>query len=56
MEDFAGTVRRRLREARRAVQAAKESGDAYELQVRTADLEDVLRLAEEHGVPVDGDD
>ncbi|MEQ4721795.1 hypothetical protein [Nonomuraea sp. B19D2] len=55
MEDFAGSMRRRLREARQALQAAMESGDAYEMQVRSADLEDILRLAAEHGIAVDGE-
>ncbi|MFF5212496.1 hypothetical protein [Streptosporangium sp. NPDC000396] len=50
MEDFTGGVRRRAREA---VRAARDSGDSYAAQVHAADLEEMLRLADEHGIAVD---
>ncbi|GAA0434192.1 hypothetical protein Acor_08550 [Acrocarpospora corrugata] len=50
---FAGGLRRRVEEARAASRAAKEADDLYAVQAHTADLEDLLRLAEEHGVSIE---
>lgn len=55
MGDFAGGVRRRVHEAREALRAAEESGDQHSVQILTADLEEMLRLAQEHGITVDPD-
>ncbi|QFY07658.1 hypothetical protein GBF35_14035 [Nonomuraea phyllanthi] len=53
--DFAGGVRSRVRHGREALRAAQESGDQHGAHVLAADLEEMLRLAAEHGVAVDGD-
>jgi hypothetical protein len=53
--EFAGDLRRRVREARQALEAAKSAGDFYAVDVRTGELESLLRLAMEHGVDVDAD-
>ncbi|MBO3749348.1 hypothetical protein J5X84_24985 [Streptosporangiaceae bacterium NEAU-GS5] len=53
MVDFAEGVRRRVREARDALRLARESGDTYGAQAYAADLEEMLRLAEEHGVAIE---
>lgn len=52
MEDFASGVRRRVREARAALRAATDSGDEHAVQVHSADLAEMLRLAAEHGITV----
>lgn len=58
MEDFASGVRRRVRDARAARRLALDSGDHYAARVHTADLEEMLRLAKEHGIVLapDGED
>ncbi|MFC4532719.1 hypothetical protein [Sphaerisporangium dianthi] len=53
MSDFAGGVRRRVRESRERLGAALASGDEYAVQAYAADLEEMVRLAREHGVPLD---
>lgn len=53
MEDFAGGVRRRVREAREALRAAAESGDDYAAQAYADDLAEMMRLAAEHGIAID---
>lgn len=55
MGDFAGSLRQRIREARAAVAAASEAGDAYGVDACEADLAEMLRLAERHGVQVTPD-
>jgi hypothetical protein len=42
-----------VREAREALDAAKAAGDFYAVDVRTGELESLLRLALEHDVDVD---
>lgn len=56
MPDFAGGVRRRVRDARHALHTAQEAGDPYGVQVHSADLDEMLRLAAAHGIEVDRDD
>lgn len=51
--EFASDLRRRVREAREALDAAKAAGDFYAVDVRTGELESLLRLALEHDVDVD---
>ncbi|WP_193318416.1 hypothetical protein [Nonomuraea phyllanthi] len=53
MGAFEGGVRRRVDEARAALRSATEADDQHGMQVYAADLEEVLRLAAEHGVRVD---
>ncbi|WP_165977028.1 hypothetical protein [Nonomuraea diastatica] len=53
MEDFAAGVRRRVSDARAAHRLALESGDFYAARVHAADLEEMVRLAEDHGIIVE---
>lgn len=50
MGEFAGAVRERLRAARADVETAHRSEDAFEVSVACDVLEDVQRVAREHGV------
>jgi putative heme degradation protein len=50
--EFSTCRRERVAAARQALLRAGASGDDWAVQVRTADLEDVLRMAGEHGVSV----
>ncbi|MFE7979163.1 hypothetical protein [Streptomyces shenzhenensis] len=50
MGGFTEAVRERVREARAAVAAAVEAGDAYEVAVAQDELDDALRVARGHGI------
>jgi hypothetical protein len=52
--DFAATLRRRIDDAGRAVQAAQEAGHPYEVELHSAMLADLLRTAREHRIPIPG--
>ncbi|WP_129305279.1 hypothetical protein [Streptomyces sp. L2] len=54
MGGFADAVRERVREARAAVAAAVEAGDAYEAAVARDELDDALRVARGHGIDIGG--
>ncbi|MFB6720546.1 hypothetical protein ACFCV3_10315 [Kribbella sp. NPDC056345] len=47
---FAGDLRRRVREARQALVDARAEGDFYAVDIRTGELDSLLRLAMENGV------
>ncbi|MFF4157671.1 hypothetical protein [Streptomyces sp. NPDC001678] len=47
---FVEAARIRVREARSALDAAREAGDVYAMAVAEEELEDALRIAEAHGV------
>ncbi|ARP71041.1 hypothetical protein LK07_16085 [Streptomyces pluripotens] len=55
MGGFTEAARKRVHDARAAVAAAREAGDAYEAAVAQDELDDALRVARRHGVDV-GDD
>jgi hypothetical protein len=48
--EFAGDLRRRVRDAKRALDEAKAEGDFYAVDVRTGELDSLLRIAMENGV------
>lgn len=50
--EFATDLRRRLREARQALELARAEGDFYLADVRAGELESLLRTAMEHGIEV----
>lgn len=50
MGGFVEAARIRVREARSALDAAREAGDVYAVAVAEEELEDALRVAEAHGV------
>lgn len=53
--EFAFDLRRRVREARQALDAAQAAGDFYAADVRGGELDSLLRLALEHDVHIDED-
>lgn len=48
--EFAGALRRRVREAKQALGAARAEEDFYAVNIRTGELDSLLRLAMENGV------
>ena len=50
---FAAALRERARVARRELRTARESGDAYAVQVAAGDLDGIVRLAREHDIDID---
>ncbi|MFG1813454.1 hypothetical protein ACGFIF_06805 [Kribbella sp. NPDC049174] len=50
--EFAGDLRRRVREAKQALTEARSEGDLYAVDVRIGELDSLLRLAMENGVDV----
>lgn len=55
MGDFAAEMERRLGLAREAIREAGASGDDYGVATHHAELEELLRVAGRHGLPVDTD-
>jgi hypothetical protein len=47
---FTEAVLERVRLARALLSAANEAGDAYEAAVAADELDDVLRIADQHGI------
>lgn len=50
--EFAIDLRRRVREAKQALGEAGADGDFYAVDIRTGELDSLLRLAMENGVDV----
>jgi hypothetical protein len=50
MGEFAAGLRQRIRDTRTALRRALESQDSYAVQIEQSELEDLLRIATEHGV------
>ena len=50
MTEFHAQLRARVVEAVNDLTAAQESGDDYSVEVHRADLENIARIAREHGV------
>jgi hypothetical protein len=48
--EFGLDLRRRVREAKQALREAAAEGDLYAVDVRTGELDSLLRLAMENGV------
>jgi hypothetical protein len=49
---FATDLRRRVREAQQALSEAKDEEDFYGVDIRTGELNSLLRIADENGVDV----
>jgi hypothetical protein len=49
---FATDLRRRVREAQQALSEAKDEGDFYGVDIRTGELNSLLRMADENGVDI----
>ena len=50
--EFATDLRRRLRDAQEAVDQARAEGDFYAVDVRTGELDSLMRTAKENGIDV----
>ncbi|GAA1521461.1 hypothetical protein [Kribbella lupini] len=48
--EFAVDLRRRVAEAERALDTARAEGDFYGIDVRTGELDSLLRVAAENGI------
>ena len=51
MGEFVASIRERIRDEEAALRRATEGGDDYLVEVHTGELEDLRRLASEHGIP-----
>jgi hypothetical protein len=49
---FATDLRRRVREAQQALGEAEDDGDFYSVDIRTGELNSLLRIAKENGVDI----
>ena len=52
MDEFTAGVLRRIRDTEQSLKQAFEEGDDYLVEVEQAELDDLLRLASEHGVQI----
>lgn len=50
MTEFHAQLKERVLEAAQFLSAAQESGDEFSVEVHRADLENIARIAREHGV------
>jgi hypothetical protein len=48
--EFAADLRRRVAEAERALETARTEGDFYGIDVRTGELDSLMRVAMENGI------
>ncbi|TDC88180.1 hypothetical protein [Actinomadura sp. 7K507] len=55
MGDLASNLRRRVQRSRELLRAAREADNDYEIDIYSAELEDLLRKATVHGVRLDPD-
>jgi hypothetical protein len=51
--EFALDLRRRVREARQALDQARAEGDFYAVDVRAGELDSLIRVAMENGIDLD---
>ncbi|QNE22554.1 hypothetical protein F1D05_37490 [Kribbella qitaiheensis] len=51
--EFATDLRRRVHEARQALRVAESESDFYAVDVRTGELNSLLRMAAENGVTIE---
>jgi hypothetical protein len=51
--DLASNLRRRVQRSRELLRAAREADNDYEIDIYSAELEDLLRRAAMHGVHID---
>ncbi|GCD99991.1 MULTISPECIES: hypothetical protein [Embleya] len=52
MDEFTAGVLRRIRETEQALKQACDTGDDFLVEVEQSELDDLLRMASEHGVRV----
>ncbi|MEV4217933.1 hypothetical protein [Nonomuraea sp. NPDC049725] len=52
MGEFTTTIESRLNQAYQGLRDARSSGDDYLADTLTAEIEDLRRLADDHGVPL----
>jgi hypothetical protein len=52
MDEFTADVLRRIRETEQALKQAFDSGDDFLVEVQQEELEDLVRMASDHGVQV----
>ncbi|WP_137121079.1 hypothetical protein [Segeticoccus rhizosphaerae] len=52
MSEFVAVIKRRIKQTVRALQEARRKGDDYLVELRTGELETLVRTAREHGVRV----
>jgi hypothetical protein len=52
MSEFSIGIQQRIRDTEAALRRAAEAGDDFMVEVEQADLDDLIRLAAEHGVSV----
>jgi hypothetical protein len=55
MDAFTAGILQRIRKAEEDLHAAKESGDDFLAEVEQSELDDLHRLAAEHGIQVSDD-
>ena len=53
--EFATDLRRRVHEARQALDQARAESDFYAVDVRTGELDSLLRVAMENGIDLNSD-
>ena len=54
MTEFHNEIRRRADEARRSLAEARAAGDEYLAGIRIGEIQDLARIAADHGVVLDG--
>ncbi|GLX94395.1 MULTISPECIES: hypothetical protein [Herbidospora] len=52
MGEFTTTIETRLDQAYKGLQEAESSGDDFLADTLTAEIEDLRRLADDHGIPL----
>ncbi|MFI9590060.1 hypothetical protein [Nonomuraea sp. NPDC052265] len=52
MGEFTTTIERRLDQAYKGLTEARSTGDDYLADTLTAEIEDLRRLADDHGIPL----
>jgi hypothetical protein len=50
MGEFAAGLRQRIRDTQAALRRALDNQDPYDVQIEQSELDDLLRIAQEHGV------
>ncbi|MFG3442036.1 hypothetical protein ACGF0J_32740 [Nonomuraea sp. NPDC047897] len=54
MGEFTTTIEHRLDQAYQGLREARDTGDDYLADTLTAEIADLRRLADEHGIPLTG--
>lgn len=51
MREFTVGIQRRVQDAQNALRQAQDANDSYEAGIHQAELADLHRIAEQHGLP-----